>query len=468
MILSGAYMALARALLVIGLAMFLPPEIYGLFSSASALYLVLVVCVTAGVSTFIARSVAIRGLDQSTVVMGSLASVLLMSIVAALVFYVVASGDLFAGAFGYPFNFLAFAVVLRGLAVWAFSVFVASENSSLQFKFIFVFHTLELLMVFLALRAGYGVGAVIALHLAAWGMQAGFATWLALFLRSRVRFASFFPQLWRSFSVAGVWSLLSVNVPLAMTQLTQLLPLALTPFVMLRDPVLGSFALSWNLGMIVATIAIMAINGTIPVLAKAIRRVDENVNVFALIMFCSFFVAGIVGAMLGFIGFGAVVGSFFGEGYMMVAVFLPILLWVGMAVAAGYFADQLLILRELASISWVSNVLSLLFSISLFLYFASLDGLLAGAVAFSCSVLFFVGVRLFFLYKYGVANLGIRGMILFALFGAVPLFHGSVLAPTSETESALILLSLGVLVGALLLLPFRELNLAFQMVRQSR
>jgi O-antigen/teichoic acid export membrane protein len=207
---SRSLIIVSRGIYAIVLARMLGPEIYGLYNYGLSWYLAFMPLAFWGIGFILSREIGKnRNLtDQCARIVVSLFTMrVATSFIAALACLVV--GLLIEDDRNGEFLVACFALALlgRSLAIWCSEVFVAHEKAELTFKLQSACRLLEVALGIALLYLGYGLVAIVALHVCSWWLEAVLG-----FIVVRSRFAESLPAL----SSAGNAAFVRQGLPLAL------------------------------------------------------------------------------------------------------------------------------------------------------------------------------------------------------------------------------------------------------------
>jgi len=172
MIAGNLLYKILRALYIIVIAIYLEPDLFGMFSYAMSYYIPFFVLTNLGVDKIISNSIACDKSAEPKIVGHTFSLKLIISLITALIFGMIGiiTEDILKVKI--LFVIISIALVGRSMAIWAQQVFTAYEISIQSFRQQIIFRPLEIICAMIAVASGFSILVLAAIHALSWCLQA--------------------------------------------------------------------------------------------------------------------------------------------------------------------------------------------------------------------------------------------------------------------------------------------------------
>jgi O-antigen/teichoic acid export membrane protein len=278
----------------IGLAHFLGPRLYGLFSYGISWYLAFLPIAGLGLGVILSREIGQNRSQAARVASQTLTLRFLSAIVVAIFCGTVAWFSEGEPRIRKLLLVFSFALIGRALALWTEQAFTACEKNKYSFWVEAIFRPAEMVIGLWLLFAGFGIVAVAIVHTVVWWLQA----FTGLAFARRYIGSLRFDLAWHSLK-----KMLVQGLPIALGVLLvgwlQQGPLLLFRFVAGAGKSLGQLAFAMQAFFVLAMIPAATGTASLPALSRAVGTRDGKDRLFAETMLRA---ALIIGAAAGLAG----------------------------------------------------------------------------------------------------------------------------------------------------------------------
>jgi O-antigen/teichoic acid export membrane protein len=315
--------SLARGIYAVVLAVFLGPELYGLFNYGLSWYLVFLPLGFLGLDAIVGREIGRDRVRGARIARQALALRTLAAIGAAGLSCAVAWSTESATEMRWLLLLFSLALFGRSLAIWTNGVFTAYEAARFTLRQEAVFRLLEVALGSTVLAAGGGLLMVTAVHAMTWWLQG--VRGLALVRRH-------LGPLRPDWNGKALLALLAAGGPLGLAEIlrTWLLqgPLLLFRHVNGVGEALGELALAMHAFVILGMVGWAVGAAGLPVLSRTVVRADGKDRLFVKGMLRAGLLSGAVAGLAGMALGPGLVPLLFGTRYAETGTLLGPALWL--------------------------------------------------------------------------------------------------------------------------------------------
>jgi O-antigen/teichoic acid export membrane protein len=324
LVVARSFSSATRVVYAIALAVFLGPQLYGMFNLGMAWYLFFLPISMLGLDSILIREIGRRPQESKNIASHTLALRSVSTVAIAIVCFILGllwESDHTARVLLVIFSF---ALLGRGLSFWVYAIFNAYQKSVHVFRLEAIFRTVEVIIGLALLLSGYGVLAVALTHAAVWFLQ-GFTG----FYMVRTRIGKIRP-IWdasaiRKLVIQGLPFVFSALLIAWMTQGGIFTVRVIDGYT----KELGMLALAMQVLFIIGAILAELGTAALPALSRSVVRGHDDSRYFIdITLRGGLLIAGFLG-ISGLVLGPLFIDQIFGPDYYLVTTLIPwTLLWV--------------------------------------------------------------------------------------------------------------------------------------------